>query len=266
MHLHKQYTCSLMTTLPQGVVASVCYRNSLGKRCNHAYSVIANIISDSAFEFTPQDTDKMSQFRLGHVSRCQLCDLIFLGLCLSACPAKSYFQCWSGWSALSHFQERGCECTSKILTCLKNCHGQIFFFFFLIEPPHFFPIDSVVIKNCLCFFEDNEKRTPLHAAAYLGDAEIIELLILSGKCTWNIHHDEINSLKHLVSSPFDSRCFQLWLWCIVIQLFMNLLMLWLWCRGEGECQRQQMADSPSPRSGILQWGTTITEPYDNLYT
>lgn len=29
-------------------------------------------------------------------------------------------------------------------------------------------------------FQDNEKRTPLHAAAYLGDAEIIELLILSG--------------------------------------------------------------------------------------
>lgn len=30
------------------------------------------------------------------------------------------------------------------------------------------------------WFQDNEKRTPLHAAAYLGDAEIIELLILSG--------------------------------------------------------------------------------------
>lgn len=33
--------------------------------------------------------------------------------------------------------------------------------------------------------QDNEKRTPLHAAAYLGDAEIIELLILSGKCKAN---------------------------------------------------------------------------------
>lgn len=33
----------------------------------------------------------------------------------------------------------------------------------------------------LKIFKDNEKRTPLHAAAYLGDAEIIELLILSGK-------------------------------------------------------------------------------------
>lgn len=29
--------------------------------------------------------------------------------------------------------------------------------------------------------QDNEKRTPLHAAAYLGDTEILELLILSGK-------------------------------------------------------------------------------------
>lgn len=29
--------------------------------------------------------------------------------------------------------------------------------------------------------QDSEKRTPLHAAAFLGDAEIIELLILSGR-------------------------------------------------------------------------------------
>lgn len=29
--------------------------------------------------------------------------------------------------------------------------------------------------------KDPEKRTPLHAAAFLGDAEITELLILSGK-------------------------------------------------------------------------------------
>lgn len=34
--------------------------------------------------------------------------------------------------------------------------------------------------------QDNEKRTPLHAAAYLGDAEIIELLILSGKRHRNV--------------------------------------------------------------------------------
>lgn len=39
---------------------------------------------------------------------------------------------------------------------------------------------------CSLFFsdflsQDTEKRTPLHAAAFLGDAEIIELLILSGR-------------------------------------------------------------------------------------
>lgn len=33
--------------------------------------------------------------------------------------------------------------------------------------------------------QDAEKRTPLHAAAFLGDAEIAELLILSGKNTFN---------------------------------------------------------------------------------
>lgn len=31
------------------------------------------------------------------------------------------------------------------------------------------------------YMKDPEKRTPLHAAAFLGDAEITELLILSGK-------------------------------------------------------------------------------------
>lgn len=41
---------------------------------------------------------------------------------------------------------------------------------------------SVYYESCLSvhLLQDNEKRTPLHAAAYLGDAEIIELLILSG--------------------------------------------------------------------------------------
>lgn len=29
--------------------------------------------------------------------------------------------------------------------------------------------------------QDQERRTPLHAAAYLGDAPVVELLILSGK-------------------------------------------------------------------------------------
>uniref|UniRef100_A0A671LEK8 Serine/threonine-protein phosphatase 6 regulatory ankyrin repeat subunit A-like n=1 Tax=Sinocyclocheilus anshuiensis TaxID=1608454 RepID=A0A671LEK8_9TELE len=35
--------------------------------------------------------------------------------------------------------------------------------------------------------QDNEKRTPLHAAAYLGDAEIIELLILSVPLLSNVN-------------------------------------------------------------------------------
>jgi len=42
---------------------------------------------------------------------------------------------------------------------------------FLFNPFNAFPFHLL---------QDNEKRTPLHAAAYLGDAEIIELLILSG--------------------------------------------------------------------------------------
>lgn len=48
-----------------------------------------------------------------------------------------------------------------------------------------------VLKYAVFFFslyKDNEKRTPLHAAAYLGDAEIIELLILSGKHTSEALH------------------------------------------------------------------------------
>lgn len=44
---------------------------------------------------------------------------------------------------------------------------------------------------CLSFLsQDNEKRTPLHAAAYLGDAEIIELLILSGMVS-SVQHEHI---------------------------------------------------------------------------
>lgn len=111
-----------------------------------------------------------------------------VSLCLTACPAKSYFQCWSGWSTLSHFQERGCECTSK----KKN--GWI-----LNWSTLYFKLVHLII-NKLYFFQDNEKRTPLHAAAYLGDAEIIELLILSGKCIWNIHHNEYKSEAPRISS------------------------------------------------------------------
>lgn len=39
---------------------------------------------------------------------------------------------------------------------------------------------AVDVTQIMCL-KDPEKRTPLHAAAFLGDAEIIELLILSGK-------------------------------------------------------------------------------------
>lgn len=41
-------------------------------------------------------------------------------------------------------------------------------------------VRALIFKKEDVNFQDNEKRTPLHAAAYLGDAEIIELLILSG--------------------------------------------------------------------------------------
>lgn len=40
--------------------------------------------------------------------------------------------------------------------------------------------ELLMINIFLLLIKDNEKRTPLHAAAYFGDAEIIELLILSG--------------------------------------------------------------------------------------
>uniref|UniRef100_A0A667YM70 Uncharacterized protein n=1 Tax=Myripristis murdjan TaxID=586833 RepID=A0A667YM70_9TELE len=41
-------------------------------------------------------------------------------------------------------------------------------------------VRALIFKKEDVNVQDNEKRTPLHAAAYLGDAEIIELLILSG--------------------------------------------------------------------------------------
>ncbi|XP_052363067.1 serine/threonine-protein phosphatase 6 regulatory ankyrin repeat subunit A-like isoform X2 [Oncorhynchus keta] len=47
--------------------------------------------------------------------------------------------------------------------------------------------------------EDNEKRTPLHAAAYLGDAEILELLILSGARV-NAKDKCLNTLHRAVAS------------------------------------------------------------------
>lgn len=58
----------------------------------------------------------------------------------------------------------------------------------------------------LMLFQDSEKRTPLHVAAFLGDAEIIELLILSGKyqlflkvrCRCKVQWLEIQSLDQLL--------------------------------------------------------------------
>uniref|UniRef100_A0A8C2ZAY0 Uncharacterized protein n=1 Tax=Cyclopterus lumpus TaxID=8103 RepID=A0A8C2ZAY0_CYCLU len=60
-------------------------------------------------------------------------------------------------------------------------------------------VRSLIFKKEDVNIQDNEKRTPLHAAAYLGDAEIIELLILSGKhytSTWSCFLS-----MHQVSSP-----------------------------------------------------------------
>uniref|UniRef100_A0A8C7ZSM1 Serine/threonine-protein phosphatase 6 regulatory ankyrin repeat subunit A n=1 Tax=Oryzias sinensis TaxID=183150 RepID=A0A8C7ZSM1_9TELE len=48
---------------------------------------------------------------------------------------------------------------------------------FSVDPDE---VRSLIFKKEDVNIQDSEKRTPLHAAAYLGDAEIIELLILSG--------------------------------------------------------------------------------------
>lgn len=47
------------------------------------------------------------------------------------------------------------------------------------------PLFARVFFSLAC--QDNEKRTPLHAAAYLGDAEIIELLVLSGRDSSSVY-------------------------------------------------------------------------------
>uniref|UniRef100_A0A671LFV7 Serine/threonine-protein phosphatase 6 regulatory ankyrin repeat subunit A-like n=1 Tax=Sinocyclocheilus anshuiensis TaxID=1608454 RepID=A0A671LFV7_9TELE len=54
-----------------------------------------------------------------------------------------------------------------------RCHKSIF----NVDPDE---VRSLIFQKEDVNVQDNEKRTPLHAAAYLGDAEIIELLILSG--------------------------------------------------------------------------------------
>uniref|UniRef100_A0A8C2X8N2 Ankyrin repeat domain 28 n=1 Tax=Cyclopterus lumpus TaxID=8103 RepID=A0A8C2X8N2_CYCLU len=68
-------------------------------------------------------------------------------------------------------------------------------------------VRSLIFKKEDVNAQDNEKRTPLHAAAYLGDAEIIELLILSGmflkrgvmykSCLCHIHFCHSCSVDHL---------------------------------------------------------------------
>ncbi len=43
---------------------------------------------------------------------------------------------------------------------------------------------AVYFIVCLSFFsQDQEQSTPLHAAAYLGDVQIMDLLITSGRKT-----------------------------------------------------------------------------------
>lgn len=95
-----------------------------------------------------------------------------------------------------------------------------------------FQADKTISSVCLhfvsiyfyvCFFsvvllQDNEKRTPLHAAAYLGDAEIIELLILSGLILFKILHLVVFCFILCFSSLFLStqKSQQLYLpssWC-----------------------------------------------------
>uniref|UniRef100_A0A7N8YNE5 Serine/threonine-protein phosphatase 6 regulatory ankyrin repeat subunit A-like n=1 Tax=Mastacembelus armatus TaxID=205130 RepID=A0A7N8YNE5_9TELE len=61
---------------------------------------------------------------------------------------------------------------------LHNSQPSLLRAIFNVDPEE---VRSLIFKKEDVNIQDNEKRTPLHAAAYLGDAEIIELLILSGK-------------------------------------------------------------------------------------
>lgn len=58
--------------------------------------------------------------------------------------------------------------------------------------------------------QDAEKRTPLHAAAFLGDAEITELLILSGKLWF------LPAASSLCLLPFASLHFAECFLCFVL--------------------------------------------------
>uniref|UniRef100_A0A7N6B735 Ankyrin repeat domain 28b n=1 Tax=Anabas testudineus TaxID=64144 RepID=A0A7N6B735_ANATE len=68
-------------------------------------------------------------------------------------------------------------------------------------------VRSLIFKKEDVNAQDNEKRTPLHAAAYLGDAEIIELLILSGMfCFWFIrHYWRLSSVLLLVGARVNAK-------------------------------------------------------------
>lgn len=69
--------------------------------------------------------------------------------------------------------------------------------------------------------QDNEKRTPLHAAAYLGDAEIIELLILSGKIRPenNFHKESVKGKHAPIMNPCHScRADRLYLKHLIINI------------------------------------------------
>lgn len=132
MHLHKQYTCSLMTTLPQAKV--LLLRFAVGILWGRDATMFTHLLQ------TQSQTLHLSS-PLGTQMKCHNSDsAMFLAVscgtwcfsvsCLSACPAKSYIQRWSGWSTFSHFQKRGCECTSKIfnLFFIKIVTARLFEF------------------------------------------------------------------------------------------------------------------------------------------
>lgn len=103
------------------------------------------------------------------------------------------------------------------------------------------PVQAITVIAFLS--QDAEKRTPLHAAAFLGDAEIAELLILSGKNTFNR-----SSTLYLF---FFSICCTVII-CLIIRAVngtrwisylhsiftfsANFIRSFL-CRGPGQCQR-----------------------------
>lgn len=73
---------------------------------------------------------------------------------------------------------------------------------------------------------DSEKRTPLHVAALLGDAEIIELLILSGKYhlylkvngMWKLN----NQFTRLTATKNPKKVSLLCLWTCIWSLILSV--------------------------------------------